>query len=198
MEPSLFGHEPTPARPRKRGPKPMRFVTDQKKCKTCKVMLPASEFSKHPQTRDGLNTSCKPCASKRATDWHFDNQEYSLASKREDRKRWSHERRIQNRIRQKCREYGIPFKNYDAFLNLFERKCAMCKGTKKLCIDHDHATGEVRGLLCAKCNFRLGAFEDSSFFELAKQYLKRELPGQSGVPALMRLPFPVAQEPPKP
>lgn len=40
--------------------------------------------------------------------------------------------------------------------------CALCgvKQKEKLCIDHNHVTGKVRGLLCRKCNFALGLVND--------------------------------------
>jgi hypothetical protein len=40
-------------------------------------------------------------------------------------------------------------------------KCKICGGTelKNLHIDHDHATGKIRGLLCMRCNMGLGVYE---------------------------------------
>lgn len=34
------------------------------------------------------------------------------------------------------------------------------KEPNKLCIDHDHKTGKFRGLLCSKCNYNLGWYEN--------------------------------------
>lgn len=42
-----------------------------------------------------------------------------------------------------------------------ENACAICKGTTStLCIDHDHSSGVVRGLLCSNCNTGIGLFKD--------------------------------------
>lgn len=49
--------------------------------------------------------------------------------------------------------------DYENLLQKQNNVCALCKGTNgknKLHIDHDHETGAVRGLLCAKCNSLLG------------------------------------------
>lgn len=45
-------------------------------------------------------------------------------------------------------------------------RCAIClkpPAKKALSVDHDHSTGDVRGLLCAACNFALGALQESHF-----------------------------------
>lgn len=58
-------------------------------------------------------------------------------------------------------------------------KCAICETShdeyaKGLAIDHDHDTGEVRGLLCHRCNTALGLLcDDISIFSRAISYLLR-------------------------
>lgn len=70
------------------------------------------------------------------------------------------ERRIKHR-------YGITIAEYDALVEAQGGKCAICKqppsnqNTRahwdgKLCVDHDHETGTVRGLLCNDCNLAVG------------------------------------------
>lgn len=67
-------------------------------------------------------------------------------------------------------EFGITQQDYEAMLAKQNGACAICGATenkvkhprarKFFCVDHDHKTGMVRGLLCHNCNFALGYFRD--------------------------------------
>jgi Recombination endonuclease VII len=73
--------------------------------------------------------------------------------------------------------YGISPEEYDAMLARQDGVCAICRNKpdkdKPLCVDHCHVTGEVRGLLCHRCNSALGFFrEDSGILSAAIAYLQ--------------------------
>ena len=58
---------------------------------------------------------------------------------------------------------GFTVEQYDVLFKKQGGACAICgRATKThLYVDHDHTTGEVRGLLCSSCNLGLGNFKDS-------------------------------------
>lgn len=62
--------------------------------------------------------------------------------------------------------YGITGEQYEALYEAQGGTCAICRrarGTsKRLAVDHDHATGFVRGLLCSTCNNILGYLRDQA------------------------------------
>lgn len=61
---------------------------------------------------------------------------------------------------------GITTAEYDARLAEQGHVCAICHRTDsrghRLAVDHDHATGAIRGLLCKDCNLALGLFGDNT------------------------------------
>lgn len=75
--------------------------------------------------------------------------------------------------------YGIGLEEYNKLLQEQGGVCAICGGTemkrgKYLCVDHDHVTGKIRGLLCDQCNHAIGKFKDDPTLLLkAIDYLTR-------------------------
>lgn len=54
--------------------------------------------------------------------------------------------------------------------------CQSCGSAERLCIDHNHKTGKVRGVICHKCNSAIGLFnEDIQLMKRAAAYLRGEI-----------------------
>lgn len=90
--------------------------------------------------------------------------------------------------------YGLTAAEYDALLVLQGGKCAICRRrpkTKRLAVDHSHKSGEVRGLLCSRCNHDLmGAAWDSSNMAAALwHYLNTPPTGGAWMPPENRPPL---------
>lgn len=62
--------------------------------------------------------------------------------------------------------FGLTWEQYEALLAVRGDTCWICessdpkRGRTTMCVDHDHQTGAVRGLLCYDCNDGLGRFKD--------------------------------------
>ena len=115
-----------------------------KTCSKCKQTKALTEFSVRSAAKDGRRWQCKSC-----------DQKYRLANQDEIR-----EYHYQNR-------YGISLEQYEEKLKEQDYSCAICgsKHTsndrmKRLVVDHNHNTGEVRGLLCHACNVAIGAAKE--------------------------------------
>src|SRR5262245_58865038 len=67
-----------------------------------------------------------------------------------------------NRTHYHVRQYGISAAEYDALLKKQNGACAICRRRSKerLCVDHCHLTGMMRGLLWRRCNLALGILKD--------------------------------------
>lgn len=77
------------------------------------------------------------------------------------------------------KNYGMSIDEYQDLWSSQDGRCACCGAEesshkRRLHVDHDHDTGQVRGLLCTKCNPGLGYFGDSiEKLEMAIEYLKK-------------------------
>ncbi|HEY7664355.1 MAG TPA: endonuclease VII domain-containing protein [Xanthobacteraceae bacterium] len=87
------------------------------------------------------------------------------------RERWATE--ADYRDRERARRYGLSLADYRAILARQGNACAICRRSdRRLCIDHCHATGKVRGLLCKRCNTGLGCYrDDPTLTRAATEYL---------------------------
>lgn len=74
---------------------------------------------------------------------------------------------IQRRRALKSR-YSLTPTDYEKMLSAQNSVCAICKISKegsrgkRLFVDHSHATGKIRGLLCHRCNTALGCMKDNA------------------------------------
>ena len=63
--------------------------------------------------------------------------------------------------------YNISLEQYNDMFISQEGKCAICGRhqsdfKRRLAVDHDHNTGKVRGLLCQRCNYGIGYFQENT------------------------------------
>jgi len=105
---------------------------------------------------------------------------YGLAHRAEKaayNKDWHTGHRDENRARRLKRNYGLTIKAFNDLLASQGEKCAVC-GKKNWgrwgpVIDHDHETGDVRGILCRQCNMAAGLLgDDSERARLLSAYLR--------------------------
>ena len=74
----------------------------------------------------------------------------------------------------RAKQLGITDAAYEALLEQQGGHCAICSATPKtrrLHVDHDHATGKVRGLLCHRCNRALPTWVTSDWLLGAAEYV---------------------------
>ena len=82
----------------------------------------------------------------------------------------------QNQKRKNPLKYGISEAEFAARIEAQGGKCPVCKeDLSKPCIDHDHKTNQIRGIVCSGCNFGIGHFKDSpERLRAAALYLESE------------------------
>jgi hypothetical protein len=146
-----------------------------KKCSICKVEKDFNEFPFQNKKENKLMSACKNCKSNIQKEKRINNNEWQRQKDRDNYQKFK-ERRIlyareyRKQNPQKIREsnlkskYGITQLDYDKMLISQNNKCAICdrdmhKYGKIFCVDHNHSTGNVRGLLCDPCNYGLGFYE---------------------------------------
>lgn len=101
-----------------------------KACSLCHQVKSIDDFHVARTQPKGRNCYCKPCRSQL------------------------------ERTKRFLREYGLTEQALVELIELQNGVCAICQYRPAEHVDHDHVTGEVRGVLCFPCNAALGHFKD--------------------------------------
>lgn len=145
-----------------------------KKCGDCEAVKPVDEFYANKRGNRYRDGYCKDCRRTR------------------DRARQVGRNKIVARLMQKDplyfrrkklkKIYGITVEQFEAMRVAQGGVCAICNEPERrmmygrlayLSVDHDHATGKVRALLCHACNVAIAPIEDEPFRTKALAYLRR-------------------------
>lgn len=112
-----------------------------KRCPDCGEVKQLEDFPRNRRTVSGFAIYCKPCHNARGEETrqrlYGGGRQYHLRAR-----------------------YGIDQAEFDRILKLQNGLCAACDKPDPEHVDHDHVTGEVRGILCFNCNQALGNVRD--------------------------------------
>mgnify|MGYP001591391904 CR=1 FL=1 len=159
-------------------------LRDRKQCSKCGVEKALAEFHRKRGSVDGRQSSCIGCRRaweadnkatiSRASKAYYEKNHTSIAIKR---KVW--------RRRTTLASHGLTAAQFDKMVIDQGNRCCICEreprqnrggrnGSLRWCIDHDHRTGQVRGLLCHGCNKALGFMADEpSSLLAAERYIQK-------------------------
>jgi hypothetical protein len=131
---------------------------EAKRCKSCREIYPLSDFHKSKEGSKGVMAICRRCYN--------------------DKVRIKYNPLVRKSRKLKYK-YGITLEDYNNKLKEQGDVCAICKsntpgGNGGLYVDHNHTTGQVRGLLCHWCNFMIGQSKESpEILSAGIDYLKK-------------------------
>ena len=145
-----------------------------KECRKCKRKLRENAFSLKSNSKTIFSTCCDECRAKPAITWAFRNPEKMRDAVRR------HQISGRARSGRLKAKYQMTVEQYENLLKEQGGVCAICASASPggkwtvFHVDHDHATGYVRGLLCTNCNRGIGYMgDDPSRLRIAAEYLSR-------------------------
>ena len=168
-----------------------------KRCKKCGLEKPLEDFYRAVGMKDGFRSDCKACNLAAKQERYLADPAATIARV----KRWQQEnadrvnayhraRRAEPAVKRAdragylMRKYGITIEQYDELLASQGGCCAICGREPRpdisLHLDHDHESGQLRGILCFRCNNALGDFDDDLTLLRARDPLPRVVPAGGG------------------
>jgi len=134
-------------------------------CSVCRQDKDINDFRKASNKR-GFRYSCKFCDR--------DKENVKRARMKKENPALLKQIEREEKLRS---NYGMSLSAYNEMLVSQNGVCAICKNQcvsgRSLAVDHDHNTGNIRGLLCCNCNRGIGLLQDNpAYLQAALDYLK--------------------------
>lgn len=140
-----------------------------KYCPGCTKIKKFKEFNNSKNSNNGYSSHCTLCS-------RILSKKYYTPDKGIKRYKKHKEHLTSYRLE---RKFGITLKDYNHKLKEQEGKCMICNMTeeqngKRFAVDHNHATGKVRDLLCGNCNAAIGFLQENiNIVKKAVLYIER-------------------------
>ncbi len=138
-------------------------------CSKCQQEKELTEFFKDKGFKSGYMSMCKVCKTANALEWRAKNRSKYNATQRDYNAEHYQRLRLQR--------YKITPEQHAQMLLDQKGVCAICeqlpKGKRPLVVDHHHATGKVRGLLCYGCNRAISILDKHDLLQKALAYLEK-------------------------
>jgi hypothetical protein len=139
-------------------------------CKKCGKIKRGRYLDKR---QNKVYSYCKPCRNELSNIRYHNKREHI----RQQANKWHLQNGVKKaRLRHVKNKYKLSEVDYVKLEQDCNNQCMICHGSPDrnyLCIDHDHKTKKVRGLLCTRCNAGIGNFKDSlRLLESAIKYLE--------------------------
>jgi len=140
-----------------------------KRCPTCREIKNA-EAAFYKNASRGYDYHCMVCAAKRA---QGDAAKESRNKTRKGKEKKRHSNHLKYKFEMTIEEYEAKVLEQDGLCKICNNPQPLNRYYGKLCVDHNHETDKIRGLLCANCNSAIGfAKEDVNILQNIIKYLE--------------------------
>lgn len=159
------------------------LINSEKECLSCKLMKSFENFSK---CRGSLKSKCKSCLSEESRVKRknlSDEDKNKIRLYERNRSKRLSDNGFANSHKHNLKKYNLSVEEYNEMIKSQSSLCAICGNEessinkygnkRRLAVDHCHATGKIRYLLCGKCNQALGLLnENKNILQKMIEYLE--------------------------